>query len=1618
MHFLKINTSSLNSNIIILLRLLLQAGLLLILFGNHLWAQATPATVGYRTYDFGGDVYGEPSAFKPESKLWWNDNTWWASMFNPSAEEYRIYRYNVNDMDWSSTATTIDDRHKTTADALWDEASGKLYIVSNYVEENDGGPADPGNEGRIYRYTYNSGNQSYSLDSGFPVNVNSSVSETLVLDKDSQGKLWVTWTELGKVMLNYSSDDGVTWGTPFILPIQGNDIQLDDISAVRYLGNGELGVMWSNQADKNLYFAVHQDTASPTNWGTLADRETALGNGSNSYADDHLNLNVACDGSGTLYAVSKTSRGSNDPLIMLNVRDANGVWTNHTVFLGLYESTRPTMMIDGDNETIYIFASNKENDQRGIYYKTSDLNNISFQSGIGTAFILSDDDDDIDNPTSTKQCINTQSGLLMLASCKDTDYYLHNYMELSANPIITDFTPDNGAEGISVTINGRNFTGTTEVSFNGTTAAFTVTADTVIATSVPVGASTGTISVTNANGTTISDSSFMVVSPPYILTTGTVGSGSISLNPPGGSYNSVTSVTVAATPASGYVFTGWSGDLSGNANPDSILMNGNRSVTAIFTSQSALAVTHEETQTGGSTATNSVTTSSNLTAAVDHLYIAAISTRQHDLASSVSGLGLSWTRLAEQCSGRLQTGVEIWTAQGVPSGNGTVTASFSTTVDNAVIAVSRYSGVASVSPLGSNAVHNSNGQDGSCSGGTDSSAFSINFNANAGGSIIYSAIAPRQKSFTPGSGYSELAEISQGESGDKIGIAIQEKSLVSEALTTVDGSFNGSTDWAVFALEIVGNPDSVTQFDLTTNISGMGSVQLSPAGGTYDSATVVTLTAVPDSGYTFDGWSGDLNGIANPDSVSMDSNIAITATFSEIPPTQFTVVINAIGNGNIVLSPAGGTYDSASVVTVTATADSGYIFTGWSGDLSGNANPDSITLNENKTINGTFIRQFALATNTVGMGSIQLSPAGGVYDTATVVTLTALPAEGYNFTGWSGGLTGSENPDSLTMSSDTSVTATFTEIPPVQYTVTTSVSGPGSVTLSPPGGTYDAGSEVVITAIPDSGYGLENWSGDLGGSENPDTIIVNDNMSIVANFIRQYSLTISNNGSGSVSLSPAGGIYDSASVVTLTPVPGSGYTFGSWAGDLAGTGNPETILMNGDKTVTANFTTAEAQSLTFEEVQTGDATEVLSVSTTGNLTAATDHLYLASVSTRMNIAVSSVSGLGLTWTLLQRQCAARSQTAVEIWEAIGTPSGDGPVTATFLSAPDHALIAVSRYSGVDAQDPVGTIRAGNTLGVDGSCTGGTDSNAYAFPLPPTVEVSRLFIATAPRNRDHTPHTGITERIEITIGDGGDKIGLAVSDSQLISLASAPISGTFSGDADWAAIGIEIKPAPVASAPLVVRTKVFLEGAFDNGKMNVDLRSSALLDSAHPYNASPWFYSGMDSSITLPDSAVDWVLVQLRSGTTAASEVGARAGLLRNDGVLLDTSGTAGLTFPGIPNGDYYITIYHRNHLSLMSSSSQSLSDSSVLYDFTSAQSQAYGSTPMSSLSGGVFGMIAGDSNGDGSIDATDKNTSWRMENGTVWGYSKWSDFNLNGGIDIEDLNLYWRKNNGMSTQVP
>jgi hypothetical protein len=235
--------------------LLLAVGLAMLL--GYVPAAAAVDT-GYRDFSYGNGTANSPTGEKPQSKLWFNDGTWWGLLFDPATEDFYIYRLDQATQTWSKTSTLVEPRSSARSDVLWD--GSHLYVASAPSNTQSTNQA-----AQLRRFSYDKASKKYTLDAGFPATVASNPIEAIVLDKDTTGKLWVTYTQGSKVYVNRSLTSDSSWGTPFVLPVNGTSVDPDDISAVVAF-DSKIGVMWSNQTDGTFYFATHNDGDPDSAW--------------------------------------------------------------------------------------------------------------------------------------------------------------------------------------------------------------------------------------------------------------------------------------------------------------------------------------------------------------------------------------------------------------------------------------------------------------------------------------------------------------------------------------------------------------------------------------------------------------------------------------------------------------------------------------------------------------------------------------------------------------------------------------------------------------------------------------------------------------------------------------------------------------------------------------------------------------------------------------------------------------------------------------------------------------------------------------------------------------------------------------------------------------------------------------------------------------------------------------------------------------------------------------------------------------------------------------------------------------------------------------------------------
>jgi chitodextrinase len=381
-------------------------------------ALASPAVaddLGPVTYQ--GPVYGDVSATpptedKPQSKLWYAAGTWWALMLSQQTATVHVYRL-LADHTWVSASGTVDDRPESTGDALWDAQAQKLYVVSR----------DSSTAVRVFRLSFDAAAMTWSVDPGFTSTVFNGGVESAALDKDSLGRLWVTWTKSKSVWVTHTTSGDTGWVVPFKPRSPDTTIKADDLSSIVAF-RGQVGVMWSDQESGAFRFAIHKDGDPDTIWTT----ENALA-GTN-LADDHINLkNFVEDPSGRIFAVVKTSLNDlstaspTDPLIIVLQRDVDGTWSSHVAGEVQDDATRPIIQVDATNNRLLVFMTAPVSGGT-IYLKSSPLSDLSFVKGRGTPFVTWPGKY-LNNATGTKQSLTSTTGIVVLACSGGTDrrYY-------------------------------------------------------------------------------------------------------------------------------------------------------------------------------------------------------------------------------------------------------------------------------------------------------------------------------------------------------------------------------------------------------------------------------------------------------------------------------------------------------------------------------------------------------------------------------------------------------------------------------------------------------------------------------------------------------------------------------------------------------------------------------------------------------------------------------------------------------------------------------------------------------------------------------------------------------------------------------------------------------------------------------------------------------------------------------------------------------------------------------------------------------------------------------------------------------------------------------------------
>lgn len=366
-------------------------------------------------------------------------------------------------------------------------------------------------------------------------------------------------------------------------------------------------------------------------------------------------------------------------------------------------------------------------------------------------------------------------------------------------------------------------------------------------------------------------------------------------------------------------------------------------------------------------------------------------------------------------------------------------------------------------------------------------------------------------------------------------------------------------------------------------------------GGPYDVGEPVRLTALANKNYSFVGWSGDIVGKENPYYFLMPSdNVNVVAHFlKEGDPIQvkkLTITVNDESMGSTNPPIGEYSYSMFENVNVIAYSNDGYEFVNWTDNLGNiiSTSPNiSFLIDSDRALQANFKplpagkKTLTILVNNETYGTT--TPMSGTYsyDEGELVNITATPAQGCFFIGWSGDASGASHTLTVVMDRNKTITANFTQNPTLpKYSLTISVNDAAKGYTNPISGKYlfTQGEKISITAYANAGYAFESWSGDISETSLTVSLTMNKDISITANFgnipVDNYVLTMcTNNDAGGKTIPVLGtSTYAAGTVVLIGATPNDGFVFIGWSGDIESNRQIESIIMDNNKRVTANFT--------------------------------------------------------------------------------------------------------------------------------------------------------------------------------------------------------------------------------------------------------------------------------------------------------------------------------------------------------------------------------------------------------------------------------------------------------------
>jgi len=442
---------------------------------------------------------------------------------------------------------------------------------------------------------------------------------------------------------------------------------------------------------------------------------------------------------------------------------------------------------------------------------------------------------------------------------------------------------------------------------------------------------------------------------------------------------------------------------------------------------------------------------------------------------------------------------------------------------------------------------------------------------------------------TPSVGY---VFVNWTENGTQVSPIIKDKSgnsLINNSMSGTEVSTSSSYTFTMPAR------NRTLMANFVVNVPGNFSIYLlsnppaggtTSGGGTFIENSVKTVTASPNTGYTFVNWTEgglEVSRSATFQLAPLVKDRILTANFLI---KTYTLIVHAT-NGTVAINPNQTSYNYGSTVVLAPTADTGYTFTGWSGNATGNANFLSVLMDDNKDITANFtINTYTVAVSTNPSTLSHQPTGGGTFNYGTSVTVTAVANDLFTFRDWTENGTQVSTSSSYTFTMPAGNRTLVANYTAITYTVAVSTNPLTLLNQPTGGGTFNSGASVTVTAVANIGYTFTNWT--EGGLEVSKSLIYTfimptKNRALVANYtpvvVGQFIVALSSNPLLGGTTTGAGS-YNSGASVTIGAVPAIGFTFTNWTENgiiVPAAPAIYTFSISGNRTLVANFAPITAE---------------------------------------------------------------------------------------------------------------------------------------------------------------------------------------------------------------------------------------------------------------------------------------------------------------------------------------------------------------------------------------------------------------------------------------------------------